>query len=98
MPEMDGIETCEKIRENPLNENIRIAFLSARAEDYSQIAGFAAGADDYIIKPVKPKVLLSRLSAILKRYGIRKSMTEQGQNVNRFNDLVIDTDKHFVFW
>ncbi|MCG8698717.1 MAG: response regulator, partial [Bacteroidales bacterium] len=51
MPEIDGIETCEKIRENPLNDNAMIVFLTARSEDYSQIAGFQAGADDYITKP-----------------------------------------------
>ncbi len=64
MPGMDGIEICEKIRENPMNENILIVFLTARSEDYSQIAGFSAGADDYITKPVKPKVLMSRLKAL----------------------------------
>ena len=67
MPEMDGIETCEKIREISTLNSIVIAFLTARGEDYSQIAGFNAGADDYILKPIKPKVLLSRVKALLKR-------------------------------
>lgn len=68
MPEIDGIETCEEIRKEPSLKNCVIAFLTARAEDYSQIAGFEAGADDYITKPVKPKVLVSRINALLKRY------------------------------
>jgi len=67
MPEMDGIETCEVIRQNPKLKNILVAFLTARGEDYSQIAGFEAGGDDYIAKPIKPKVLVSRIKAMLKR-------------------------------
>ncbi|MBN2743768.1 MAG: response regulator, partial [Marinilabiliaceae bacterium] len=68
MPGMDGIETCEEIKKIPELRQTIIAFLTARGEDYSQIAGFEAGADDYINKPVKPKVLVSRLRALLKRY------------------------------
>jgi len=97
MPGMDGIETCEKIRENPMNENIMIVFLTARSEDYSQIAGFSAGADDYITKPVKPKVLMSRLKALLRRYGIRQGNGSIGDDVLRYNDLIIDPEKHMVF-
>lgn len=97
MPEMDGIETCEKIRENPLNENILIVFLTARAEDYSQIAGFSAGADDYITKPVRPKVLVSRLKAILRRYGTRVLKDDDHSEVLRFQNLVIDVEKHLVY-
>ncbi|PCJ80720.1 MAG: DNA-binding response regulator [Bacteroidetes bacterium] len=67
MPEMDGVETCEMIREIDDLKNVVIAFLTARGEDYSQIAGFDAGADDYILKPIKPKVLMSRVKALLKR-------------------------------
>ncbi len=68
MPEMDGIEACEKLRKIPeLSETI-IAFLTARGEDYSQVAGFEAGADDYITKPIKPKVLLSKVKALLRRF------------------------------
>ena len=77
MPEMDGIETCEKIRETEGLKDVVIAFLTARGEDYSQIAGFDAGADDYILKPIKPKVLVSRVKALLKRGGINK---EEGSN------------------
>jgi Response regulators consisting of a CheY-like receiver domain and a winged-helix DNA-binding domain len=67
MPEMDGIETCEEMRKIPELSNAVIAFLTARGEDYSQIAGFEAGADDYITKPTKPKVLVSRVKALLRR-------------------------------
>ena len=63
MPEMDGIETCHQMRENEDLSNTLIAFLTARNEDYSQIAGLEAGADDYITKPIKPKVLVSRVKA-----------------------------------
>src|SRR5690606_834534 len=68
MPKMDGIEACEKIRDIPeLSETI-ITFLTARGEDYSQMAGFEAGADDYITKPIKPKVLVSKVKALLRRF------------------------------
>jgi len=67
MPEMDGIEACEKIREIKGLEDVIIAFFTARGEDYSQVAGFDAGADDYITKPVKPKVLVSKVKALLRR-------------------------------
>jgi len=67
MPEMDGIETCLEIRELPKLSNVLIAFLTARGEDYSQIAGYDAGADDYISKPIKPRVLVSRIKALLRR-------------------------------
>lgn len=98
MPDMDGIETCEKIRENPLNANTLIVFLTARSEDYSQIAGFQAGGDDYIAKPVKPKVLTIRLQAILKRYGQRdNSSSGDAEHIMKFNDLIIDLEKYLVF-
>ncbi len=64
---MDGIATCEEIRKNPEISNTIIAFLTARGEDYTQIAGFEAGGDDYITKPIRPKVLVSRVKALLKR-------------------------------
>ncbi len=68
MPEMDGIETCQEIRKQDELKNTLIAFLTARGEDYSQIAGFEAGADDYIAKPIRVKVLVSRIKALLKRF------------------------------
>ena len=67
MPEMDGITTCEEIKKIPLLRNTLIVFLTARGEDYSQISGFDAGADDYVTKPIKPKLLISRLKALLRR-------------------------------
>ena len=67
MPGMDGIETCNQMREIPELQNAVIAFLTARNEDYSQIAGFDVGADDYISKPIKPRVLISRIKALLRR-------------------------------
>ena len=67
MPEMDGIEACLELRELPELKNVLITFLTARGEDYSQIAGFESGADGYITKPIKPRVLVSRLKALLRR-------------------------------
>ncbi|MEQ3690261.1 MAG: response regulator transcription factor [Flavobacterium sp.] len=67
MPEMDGIEACEKIRQFPELQNTIITFLTARSEDYSQMAGFDAGADDYISKPIKPRILVSKVKALLRR-------------------------------
>lgn len=70
MPEMDGIETCMQLRQNAKTKDVIIAFLTARNEDYSQVAGFDSGADDYISKPVKPRVLISRVKALLRRKGV----------------------------
>ncbi len=98
MPGQDGIETCEELRKNPKNDKTVIAFLTARGEDYSQVAGFEAGADDYIAKPVKPKVLLSRIGALLKRYGINhKNEADADQDVvTRKGDLLIDKERFIV--
>ena len=94
MPEMDGIETCEKIRETEGLKDVVIAFLTARGEDFSQIAGFDAGADDYILKPIKPKVLVSRVKALLKRGGIKK---EEGSNsIIKTGRIEINTKHHSV--
>ena len=68
MPGMDGIETCQLLRNIQGLKNSLIIFLTARGEDYSQIAGFDAGADDYITKPIKPKVLISRIQALFRRF------------------------------
>ena len=67
MPEMDGMEACENIRKIPELKNVIITFLTARSEDYSQVAGFDSGADDYITKPIKPKLLVSKVKALLRR-------------------------------
>lgn len=92
MPEMDGIEVCQILRENEKTKNISICFLTARSEDYSQIAGLDAGADDYVSKPVKPKVLASRIKAILRR----KKRTPLEKQSSKTKDLVIDREKYIV--
>lgn len=92
MPELDGIETCELIRNEKSLENVLIVFLTARNEDYSQIAGYNAGADDYIAKPVKPKVLTSKLKALLRRLEIQ----ENKPNTIEINGLKINNDEHTV--
>jgi two-component system, OmpR family, alkaline phosphatase synthesis response regulator PhoP len=97
MPGMDGIETCEKIRMLPDTRNIIIAFLTARGEDYSQVAGFEAGADDYITKPIKPKVLISRISALLKRIHWSPEREDVGPSRIEKGDLVIDREKYSVY-
>ena len=73
MPEMDGIEVCEQLKANEAYNSILICFLTARNEDYSQIAGLDAGGDDYVSKPIKPKVLISRINALLRRLELNKS-------------------------
>ena len=73
MPEMDGIEVCEQLKANEAYNSILICFLTARNEDYSQIAGLEAGGDDYVSKPIKPKVLISRINALLRRLDLNKS-------------------------
>jgi len=96
MPEMDGIETCDKMRQNNDLQNTVIAFLTARGEDYSQIAGFEAGGDDYITKPIKPKVLLSRIKALLKRYKQKAEVEETEETIIKQSDLTIDKEKYQV--
>jgi len=99
MPGKDGMETCEEMRTYPQLENCMIAFLTARAEDYSQIAGFEAGADDYINKPVKPKVLQIRIKALLKRYDKSKLEKNTVKTKTKIEsaDLVIDKERFVVF-
>ena len=91
MPEMDGITAVEEIRKlKSLNKTL-IVFLTARSEDYSQIAGFEAGADDYVSKPVKIKVLISKIVAMLRR----SIKMEIGESIE-VNDLIIDPDRYIV--
>ncbi|MFW5793451.1 MAG: response regulator transcription factor [Bacteroidota bacterium] len=92
MPGIDGIETCREMKENNSLSNTIIVFLTARNEDYSQIAGFDAGADDYISKPIKPRLLNSRIKALLRR--IKKP---ENSNTTIVGDIVIDPEKHTVF-
>jgi len=91
MPGMDGVEVCEILRKTPGMEQVLICFLTARNEDYSQIAGLDAGADDYIAKPIKPRVLVSRINALLRR--------KEAGNVKPLlgEDLVINREKYTVF-
>jgi two-component system alkaline phosphatase synthesis response regulator PhoP len=97
MPDMDGIAACEEIRNNKELENTLVAFLTSRGEDYSQIAGFEAGGDDYITKPVRPKVLVSRIKALLKRRSVRIEDAGTG-SVNKIvsGDLVIDKERYLI--
>ena len=92
MPVMDGMETCAEIRKIPELAGTLIAFLTARGEDYSQIAGFEAGADDYITKPLKPKLFISRIQALLRRY---KDVI-QTSNIIRLKGFTIDRDRYVV--
>lgn len=91
MPDMDGIEVCDELRKDSVTKDIRICFLTARSEDYSQIAGLDAGADDYVAKPIKPRVLVSRMKALLRR---NHSLGET-ENKN-YGELVIDREKYLV--
>ena len=92
MPEMDGIEACIKIREIKILTNTRIIFLSARGEDFTQIAAFDAGADDYISKPVKPKILLKKISSIVKR--LNRNNNPSGKL--DLGEIIIDRESYLV--
>lgn len=98
MPEMDGIEVCRELRADKDFKDVIIAFLTARGEDYSQIAGFEAGADDYIAKPIKPRVLNSRVAALLRRNTLKdkKLKVVSGISVDRERYLVIIEGKEVV--
>ena len=88
MPEMDGLEVCQQIKSDPKNHDILICFLTARGEDYSQIAALEVGGDDYVTKPIKPKVLISRINAILRRTVKDERAVKDG--------FYIDNDKYIV--
>ena len=91
MPVMDGIDTCEAIRKDKRNEEIIIMFLSARSEDYSHLAAFGVGADDYVNKPIKPKVLNSKVNALLRRFLNNNTNSEIVHG-----DLIINLDEYKV--
>lgn len=93
MPEKDGIETCEAIRAMENIGNPIVVLLTARGEDYSQIAGFDAGADDYITKPIKPKVLISRIYALLRRLNNNTTVKD---NILKYNNIEINKNKYIV--
>jgi two-component system alkaline phosphatase synthesis response regulator PhoP len=94
MPKLDGIETCRKIRAMKGMEHSYIVFLTARAEEYSELAGFEAGADDYIAKPIRPRVLLSRLKALTRRKSELEE--EEDAQVLKVHDLEILKDEYIV--
>jgi two-component system alkaline phosphatase synthesis response regulator PhoP len=91
MPKMDGVEVCRTLRSKPDFDKTVIAFLTAREEDYSQIAALDVGGDDYITKPIRPRVFLSRVRALLRRSERRKE--EQEETVIKVGDLAIDKEK-----
>ena len=93
MPEMDGVTTCAEIRKIPELENLLILFLTARSEEYSELAGFNAGADDYVTKPIKPKLLISRINALLRRNKISEKV-----NDIQIGDIKIDKEKHLLLY
>ena len=93
MPDLDGIETCREIREQKGLKDVLIAFLTARSEDYTQIAGFEVGADDYITKPIKPRVFISRVKALLRRL----QSAEPKEAKLEFGEIRIDKEKHLVY-
>ncbi len=100
MPEMDGVEVCRELRQNPDFKDTLIAFLTARSEDYSQIAGFEVGGDDYISKPVRPRVLLSRIAALLRRAGSTEggeTVEVKNEKVINLGELCIDREQYLVF-
>ena len=93
MPEMDGITTCEKLRLIPEIKDTLVLFLTARSEDYSELAGFNAGADDYVTKPIKPKLLISRIKALLKR-----NKSKDATSKIELGDISIDKEKHMLIY
>ena len=92
MPETDGIEACEQLRKDPIFNDTIIMFLTARGEDYSYVAAFDAGADDYVTKPIKPKIIVSKVKALLRR--LRKA--EENQEKLQFGKLIIDREQYEV--
>ena len=93
MPEMDGIEACEKLRLLPELSETVITFLTARGEDYSQVAGFEAGADDYITKPIKPKVLTSKVKSLLRRFKTQ----DESQQIIKLGNITINREEYKIF-
>jgi len=91
MPEMDGIETCKEIKRFPELKNTIITFLSARGEDFTQIAGLEAGGDDYITKPIKPRELMSRINGL-----VRRSNSKQPNKIFTIGDITIDNEKYLI--
>jgi len=95
MPGIDGIETCSELKKIPALAKTLIMFLTARGEDYSQIAGLDAGADDYITKPIKPRLFISRVNALLRRHSDAEESTPETSTM-KIHDLLIDGEKYVV--
>jgi len=93
MPGIDGVELCKQIREQPNTENILICFLTARSESFTQISALDAGGDDFINKPIKPKVLISRIKAILRRHP---TLNQRGGKTQNFGDIEINFENYQV--
>ena len=96
MPGMDGIETCEKLRSLPQLDQTIIAFFTARGEGYSQMAGFEAGADDYITKPIKPKILVSKVKSLLRRFNTSEQKEESSIESIQLSNLEIDREQYEI--
>jgi two-component system alkaline phosphatase synthesis response regulator PhoP len=100
MPGMDGMEACEHIRRIPELSNVIITFLTARSEDYSQVAGFEAGADDYITKPIKPKLLVSKVKALLRRLKTDEKTSDTlfvaGLEINREEYKIVKNGEELI--
>lgn len=92
MPKMDGVQVCEHLRNIPKFQNTLVVFLTARNEDFTQIACYDSGGDDYIVKPIKPKVLVSRIKAVLRRY---KAHNRQEKEIS-FKDIRVDLERFVV--
>ena len=92
MPNLDGIEACERLRADDRFKDTIIMFLTARSEDYSYVAAFDAGADDYVPKPIKPKVLMSKVKGLLRRFREK----EDKQNILKFDQLLIDREAYKI--
>ena len=90
MPGMDGVETCIELKDIPIVQDAVIIFLTARNEDYSQIAGLEAGADDYISKPIKPRVFAAKVKSLLKR---KNSVISSFTNESEYEGILLDRNK-----
>ena len=93
MPNMDGIEACSIIRKNPKFNDTIIMFLTARGEDYSHVAAYDAGADDYVTKPIKPKVLISKVKGLLRRFKKENAL----ETIIEIGELRIDRDQYKIY-
>ena len=94
MPKMDGVQACENLRANEKFNDTIIMFLTARGEDFSHVAAYEAGADDYVTKPVKPKILISKVKGLLRRF---KKVTDNDIAIIELNDIIIDKEKYKVY-